>query len=204
MLNQSEMKSPYRKPKRRPRGNALVPGITIYERPQTAPRESTFVVAASYMDGDGHQRHRRRSLSSHGLADALKTCVMFRASAIAANPNVLYRRAASSLLENRALCQALMDTGLVTESELTALAKTSIEVPHPGTEILDLLYRGRLHELAMRMDIAYADLEAIVRGVAPITAPLAMKLARVSDKTAEHWMALQNAWDLAEAQKNNL
>ena len=75
---------------------------------------------------------------------------------------------------------------------------------HPG-EVLQELYLGPLglssYMLAKRVHVPRTRIERLVRGDTALTADTAMRLAKVFGTTAEYWMNLQRAWDLARAKE---
>ncbi len=80
-----------------------------------------------------------------------------------------------------------------------------METPsHPG-EVLAQLYLEPLGMsaigLARRLDVPRTRIERLVRGETSLTADTAMRLAKFFGNTAEFWMNLQRAYDLARARK---
>ena len=75
---------------------------------------------------------------------------------------------------------------------------------HPG-EVLQELYLIPLgltsYMLAKRIHVPRTRIERLVKGVTSLTADTAMRLAKVFGTTAEYWMNLQRAWDLARAKE---
>ncbi len=75
---------------------------------------------------------------------------------------------------------------------------------HPG-EVLAQLYLEPLGMsaigLARRLDVPRTRIERLVRGETSLTADTAMRLAKFFGNTAEFWMNLQRAYDLARARK---
>jgi addiction module HigA family antidote len=75
---------------------------------------------------------------------------------------------------------------------------------HPG-EVLQELYLAPLGltpiALAKRIHVPRTRIERLVRGETAISADTAMRLGRVFGTTAEYWMNLQSAWDLARARE---
>ena len=55
--------------------------------------------------------------------------------------------------------------------------------------------------LAKRVHVPRTRIERLVRGDTAHTADTAMRLAKVFGTTAEYWMNLQRAWDLARAKE---
>jgi len=75
---------------------------------------------------------------------------------------------------------------------------------HPG-EVLAELYLQPLGlsaiALAKRLHVPRTRIERLVKGETALTADTAMRLAKVFGTTAEYWMNLQRAWDLARARE---
>ena len=76
-------------------------------------------------------------------------------------------------------------------------------LPHPGEHLReDWLpeYGLSAHELAQAMGLADPEeLEALLREERPMTAPLALRLARVFASPARMWMQFQAGHDLSKA-----
>jgi len=75
---------------------------------------------------------------------------------------------------------------------------------HPG-EVLQELYLDPLglsaYRLAKRVRVPRTRIERLIKGDTALTADTAMRLAQVFGTTAEYWMNLQRAWDLARARE---
>jgi addiction module HigA family antidote len=75
---------------------------------------------------------------------------------------------------------------------------------HPG-EVLQELYLDPLglssYTLAKHIHVPRTRIERLVRGDTALTADTAMRLAKVFSTTAEYWMNLQRAWNLARAKE---
>lgn len=73
---------------------------------------------------------------------------------------------------------------------------------HPG-EVLDELFLKPLDmsagALAKRLDVPRSRIERLVKSVTPVTADTALRLSAFFGNTAEFWMNLQRAYDLAQA-----
>ena len=78
------------------------------------------------------------------------------------------------------------------------------EPSHPS-EVLAQLYLEPLGMsaigLARRLDIPRTRIERLVRRETSLTVDTAMRLAKFFGNTAEFWMNLQRAYDLARARK---
>ena len=82
---------------------------------------------------------------------------------------------------------------------------TLIENPcHPG-EVLVELYLEPLGmsaiALAQRLKVPRTRIERLVKGETALTVDTAMRLSKFFGNTAEFWMNLQRAYDLARARK---
>jgi addiction module HigA family antidote len=75
---------------------------------------------------------------------------------------------------------------------------------HPG-EVLKELYLDPLGmtsiALAARLHVPRTRIERLVKGQTGVSADTAMRLAAFFGTTAEYWMNLQRAWDLAVARE---
>ena len=76
--------------------------------------------------------------------------------------------------------------------------------PHPG-EVLAQLYLEPLGmsaiTLAKRLNVPRTRIERLVRGETSLTVDTAMRLAKFFGNSAEFWMNLQRAYDLAQARR---
>ena len=82
---------------------------------------------------------------------------------------------------------------------------TLIENPsHPG-EVLVELYLEPLGmsaiALAQRLNVPRTRIERLVKGETALTVDTAMRLSRFFGNTAEFWVNLQRAYDLARARR---
>ena len=75
---------------------------------------------------------------------------------------------------------------------------------HPG-EVLAQLYLEPLGmsaiALAKRLNVPRTRIERLVRGETSLTVDTAMRLAKFFGNSAEFWMNLQRAYDLAQARR---
>jgi addiction module HigA family antidote len=75
---------------------------------------------------------------------------------------------------------------------------------HPG-EVLQELYMASLGlsagGLAKRLDVPRTRIERLVKGETALSADTAIRLSAYFTNTAEFWLNLQRAYDLAEAAK---
>jgi addiction module HigA family antidote len=81
---------------------------------------------------------------------------------------------------------------------------TLADPAHPG-EVLQELFLDPLAlsagALAKRLGLPRTRIERLVKGQTAMTADSALRLARFFGNTAEFWMNLQRAFDLAEARR---
>ena len=78
--------------------------------------------------------------------------------------------------------------------------------PHPGRHVkatLDALELS-LDQGADALGMASAELGALVRGESPLTAETAVRLEAVIGSTADHWLRLQAAYDLAQVRNSEV
>lgn len=75
---------------------------------------------------------------------------------------------------------------------------------HPG-EVLAELYLGPLDmsaiALAKRLNVPRTRIERLAKGETALSADTAMRLSKFFGNTAEFWLNLQRAWDLALARE---
>jgi addiction module HigA family antidote len=75
---------------------------------------------------------------------------------------------------------------------------------HPG-DVLKELYLEPLAlspiALSRQLHVPRTRIERLVKGQTGVTADTAMRLAKFFGTTAEYWMNLQRAWDLARARE---
>ena len=76
---------------------------------------------------------------------------------------------------------------------------------HPGEVIRDCLDSDDCEltavELARELRVSRSTLYRVLRGTHPVTAVLALRLERLSWSTAQAWLRMQAAYDLAEAKR---
>jgi len=77
--------------------------------------------------------------------------------------------------------------------------------PHPGEFITEVYLEpfgisGR--ELAAQLDVAASTLSRVLNGSSRVTPEMALRLSKVLGRTAESWLAMQDARDLWVARKN--
>jgi addiction module HigA family antidote len=77
--------------------------------------------------------------------------------------------------------------------------------PHPGEVLADTVLREdgglTLTEFAKRLGVSRVALSRVVNGRAAVSAELAIRLAAALGGSAESWLTMQLAYDLARAQK---
>ncbi|MEN9317179.1 MAG: addiction module antidote protein HigA family [Pseudomonadota bacterium] len=71
--------------------------------------------------------------------------------------------------------------------------------PHPGEFICDVYLvpngiSGR--ELAEKLDVAASTLSRVLRGSSRVTPEMALRLSKALGRSAESWLAMQDAHDL--------
>ena len=80
------------------------------------------------------------------------------------------------------------------------------KAPHPGRFIAGGYLKPAeggvsMSEAASRLDMSREHLSRIIHGRKPVSVDLAMKLEAIGWATAEVWMGLQTAYDIAQARK---
>lgn len=76
--------------------------------------------------------------------------------------------------------------------------------PHPGEFILGVYLEphgisGR--DLAERLGVAPSTLNRVLRGISRVTPEMALRLSRALGRSAESWLAMQDAHDLWVARR---
>jgi len=77
--------------------------------------------------------------------------------------------------------------------------------PHPGHSIKDACLDPlnlSVTDAAGALGVARHTLSRVINGQAEISPEMAIRLERVGWSTADHWMRLQAAYDLAQARLN--
>ena len=77
--------------------------------------------------------------------------------------------------------------------------------PHPGNSIKDacLIPLGlSVTEAAKLLGIARHTLSRVVNGHAGVSPEMAIRLEKAGWSSADHWLRLQSAYDLAQARRN--
>ncbi len=77
--------------------------------------------------------------------------------------------------------------------------------PHPGELIVDVYLTafamsGR--ELAIELDVAPSTLSRVLNGRSRVTPEMALRLSKALGRSAESWLAMQDAHDLWMARQN--
>lgn len=77
--------------------------------------------------------------------------------------------------------------------------------PHPGEMIRDILEDEEVGwtvtECARRLGVARNTLSRLLHGRIGISPKMALALERAGWSSADHWMRIQAAWDLARARR---
>jgi addiction module HigA family antidote len=77
--------------------------------------------------------------------------------------------------------------------------------PHPGEVLADTVLRAdgglTVTEFAQRLGVSRVALSRVVNGRAAVSAELAIRLAAALGGSAESWLTMQLAYDLARAEK---
>ena len=77
--------------------------------------------------------------------------------------------------------------------------------PHPGDFILGTYIEpfgvSRRH-LAGKLDVAASTLNRILKGQSGVSPEMALRLSKTLGRTPESWLAMQDAYDLAQAKKS--
>jgi addiction module HigA family antidote len=83
------------------------------------------------------------------------------------------------------------------------MAKT-VSVQSPGSYLTQLLEKNDLNPFKISKDIALSQsaVRLIVLGKTRISVPVALRLAKYFNTTAESWLEMQMKWDLAESAKD--
>ena len=78
------------------------------------------------------------------------------------------------------------------------MSKSRIAPVHPGEYLKELLDEIGLSQYRLAQDIAVAPMRIshVVRGQRPVTAELALRLARYFGQSARFWMNLQTRYDI--------
>lgn len=76
--------------------------------------------------------------------------------------------------------------------------------PHPGEFITEIYLEpngisGR--ELAQNLDVAPSTLNRLLRGTSRVTPEMALRLSKAVGRSAESWLAMQDAHDLWSARQ---
>ncbi|MDP6705537.1 MAG: HigA family addiction module antitoxin [Alphaproteobacteria bacterium] len=77
--------------------------------------------------------------------------------------------------------------------------------PHPGRSIRDACLEPlglTVTEAAKKLGVARHTLSRVINGHAAISPEMALRLEKMGWSTAESWLRMQLAYDLAEARRN--
>ena len=79
--------------------------------------------------------------------------------------------------------------------------------PHPGEILADTVLRAdggiSVTEFAAKLKMTRAAISRVVNGKAGISAELSIRLEEALGTSAESWLAMQSAYDLAQAKKTH-
>lgn len=83
--------------------------------------------------------------------------------------------------------------------------KPMYDPPHPGEFISEVYLEpfgisGR--ELAKRLDVSPSTLSRVLSGTSRVTPEMALRLSKALGRSAESWLAMQDAHDLWAARRN--
>lgn len=76
--------------------------------------------------------------------------------------------------------------------------------PHPGefiTEVYLEVYRLSGRELAAQLGVAPSTVNRVLRGTMRVSPEMALRLSKVLGRSAESWLAMQDAHDLWNARQ---
>jgi addiction module HigA family antidote len=76
--------------------------------------------------------------------------------------------------------------------------------PHPGEFIMEIYldpFKISGRELALQLDVAASTLSRVLNGSSRVTPEMALRLSKVLGRSAESWLAMQDAHDLWVARK---
>jgi len=76
--------------------------------------------------------------------------------------------------------------------------------PHPGTFISEVYLQPfgmSCRGLARQLDVSASRLSRLLHGASRLTPEMALRLSQALGRTAESWLAMQNAHDLRVARK---
>jgi len=79
-----------------------------------------------------------------------------------------------------------------------------LNAPHPGTLVKDDIdaLALKISEAAKALGVSRQQLYKVVNGVSAISPEMALRLETVIGGTADHWLRMQAAHDLAQARKH--
>lgn len=96
-----------------------------------------------------------------------------------------------------------LEAGLIDFSDIDMPGSPRMDPLHPGTILGDWIDEERMtaDDLAVAVHLPTDCVAAVLSGDVPITAPLAMRLARYFGTSAKFWLNLQSAYDLEVAER---
>lgn len=74
--------------------------------------------------------------------------------------------------------------------------------PHPGefiTEVYLMPFNVSARQLAARLDVSPSTLTRLLSGASRVTPEMALRLSKALGRSAESWLAMQDAHDLWQA-----
>ncbi|CAM5786375.1 HigA family addiction module antitoxin [Castellaniella caeni] len=77
--------------------------------------------------------------------------------------------------------------------------------PHPGefiTEVYLAPYGVSTRALASRLDVAPSTVSRVLKGTSRVTPDMALRLSKALGRSAQSWLAMQDAHDLWVAQRH--
>ncbi|MFZ1427035.1 MAG: HigA family addiction module antitoxin [Geminicoccaceae bacterium] len=102
------------------------------------------------------------------------------------------------------ITRAQLDAGLIDFSDIDMPGSPRMDPLHPGQVLADWIDEERMTaaDLAAAVHLPMEGVAAVLSGDAPITAPLALRLARYFGTSARFWLNLQMGYELELAERN--
>ena len=96
-----------------------------------------------------------------------------------------------------------LDAGLIDFSDIDMPGSPRMDPLHPGQVLADWIDEEHMTavDLAAAVHLPAASVAAVLSGGAPVTAPLAVRLARYFGISARFWLNLQTGYDLEIAER---
>ena len=97
----------------------------------------------------------------------------------------------------------MLKSRTITEERAPKCARADFPAIHPGVFLAEILAEFGLSQadLAHTIDVSPMRISHVVNGDRPVTADLALRLNKALGQSAEYWLNLQLAYDLAMARK---